>query len=260
MRAHAIVFVLLATLATAAPAQTAVRAARALPGRVVDVRAGSFFIQAPDSIPAGLVSFRVQALDSAAHVVVIVRIDSGHTVREYLAQEAKGDVPKWAPALGGPIVGGAPGNVSSATMLLEPGLYLLECYFTASDHRSHSEKGMFHPLRVTGPAARAPLPRGDAVITLKNYAFDIAGTLGPGRRTVRVDNPSGEAHELILEWLDASGKRRTRASGLGALDPGRSALITLDLPRGSYRLRCVFPAPDGKPHAAHGMERIVRVE
>jgi len=89
-----------------APGKTlTVQSDGSLPGRVVDVKAGEFFFQAPDTIPAGLTTFRLQQIGlvverlragakgralvadkgddtRGAHMLWVVRLDEGKTVAD----------------------------------------------------------------------------------------------------------------------------------------------------------------------------------
>ncbi len=79
-------------------------------------------------------------------------------------------------------------------------------------------------------------------------------------------NSGQEAHEAILmqlpEGADPMGlldgsvafEDVTFIGGVFDIEPGTSADLTVvGLPVGTYTLVCFFPAPDGAPHAAHGM-------
>src|SRR5215207_843399 len=102
-----------------------------LPGRVVDVKAGEFFFQAPDTIPAGLTTFRLQQIGMLAtrhaagmrgralvsdkgdntrgfHMLWVVRLEQGKTLSDLLRAEQSGETTPWAKQLGGPGTGHPP--------------------------------------------------------------------------------------------------------------------------------------------------------
>src|SRR5688572_32102169 len=99
--------------------------AQPLPGRVVEVRAGEFFFQSPDTIPAGLTTFRLlnigmmaerhragirgralvaEGTDAThgAHMLWVVKLDEGKTVADIYEAARRGDrLTPWATQLGG---------------------------------------------------------------------------------------------------------------------------------------------------------------
>src|SRR3954468_12669115 len=90
-----------------------------LPGHVVDVVARDFFLQAPDTIPAGLTTLRLRVLQGG-HIAILVRLDSGHTAADLLRARRDGHArPPWMHFVGGP---GFPplGGTANATMVLAP--------------------------------------------------------------------------------------------------------------------------------------------
>jgi uncharacterized cupredoxin-like copper-binding protein len=81
-----------------------------------------------------------------------------------------------------------------------------------------------------------------------------------------ITNSGEEPHEAIVmqlpEGADPMGildgsvafEDVTFIGGVFGIEPGASADLTLlGLPVGTYTLICFFPAPDGAPHAVHGM-------
>ncbi len=197
-----------------------------LPGRVVDVAAGEFFFQAPDSIPAGLTTFRLRqiglvhrrasmggaARDSGAadrgdqtrgfHMLWIVRLDSGKTMAEfYRAVHAREPAP-WARSLGGPGFA-APPRTSNATLVLAPGHYVLTCFVGSAREdrtRYHLLNGMFRALTVEPartPAARAPVPEVVMRIS-ESGTLHLSAPLMAGRRIVRVENAGARDYEFAI--------------------------------------------------------------
>src|SRR4051812_37425027 len=75
---------------------------RALPGHVVDVVARDFFLQAPDTIDAGLTTLRLRVAQGE-HIAVLVRLDSGYTASDLLRARREGHSrPPWMHFIGGP--------------------------------------------------------------------------------------------------------------------------------------------------------------
>ncbi len=197
-----------------------------LPGRVVDVAAGEFFFQAPDSISAGLTTFRLRQIglvhrrasvggaahDSTTndrgdqtrgfHMLWVVRLDTGKTVADfYRAVQAREPTP-WAHNLGGPAFV-MPPNTSNATFVLAPGRYVLTCFVGSAREdrtRSHLLNGMFRALTVQPartPAARAPTPEVVMRIS-ESGTLHLSAPLVAGRRIVRVENAGAKDYEFSI--------------------------------------------------------------
>lgn len=241
-----------------------------LPGHVVDVAAGEYFFRAPDSIPAGLTTFRLRSL-GGGHGAWVVRLDRGHGVAELVAAERAGVKTPWAHNLGGPAFPARNGS-ANATLVLEPGEYALICYVEGRETRGvpHYQLGMFHRLVVL-PSPRTPgaLPRPDVVVTMVDSAFRFSAPLRAGRRVIRVVNAGTVGHEFkllrvlpghtgaeSLAWKPGSGAPPAdeEFASVATLPPGGAVTTTLVLDAGEYTLFCV-------PQLRHGikMRRVVRV-
>ncbi len=143
-------FALFALTATVINAQ-ARNNERRLPGQVIPVEAGEFFIKAPDTVSSGLSTFVLRQVGEILtnrnkalaenlapaspqndptrtfHMLWVVRLDSGHTVNEWYESELKGEKVSWATHLGGPSLADPPGT-ANATMMLRAGNHVLVCY------------------------------------------------------------------------------------------------------------------------------------
>jgi plastocyanin len=245
-----------------------------LPGNVVDVTAGDYFLRAPDTIPAGLTTFRLRVLQGG-HAAWIVRVPSGHRASELIAPSAASEPPKWATNLGGP--GFPPANgTTSATLVLEPGEYALICYVQkqgAVGHAgsSHAQLGMMHAFVVrassNASATTRALPTPDVTVTMADHEFRLSAPMHEGRQVVRVVNAGRALHEFkLLRVLPGHTGRESLAwtpetktpppdedAGTAAtLSPGGAITMIFDLRAGEYTVFCV-------PQMSHGMKRIVRV-
>ena len=242
---HAIGLVLVPVVLAAAalhaqPGGSPSTASAALPGRVVDVAAGEFFFQAPDSIPAGLTTFRLRqiglvhqrviaggaARDSLAahpddqtrgfHMLWLVRLESGKTATDlYSAALARERTTDWARHLGGPGFALPPGT-SNATLLLEPGNYVIVCHVGSAREdrkRHHFLNGMFRALTVLpNPAPMAAMPAPDVVIRVSETgALQYSAPIVAGRRVLRIENAGPRSYEFSVRRV-ASG--RTTADAL----------------------------------------------
>jgi hypothetical protein len=248
-----------------------------LPGHTVDVSAGEYAFRAPDTIPAGLTTFRLRqegrvkdgmrlspagrdslvthAGDATGgfHMLWVVRLDSGSTAADLFRAE-RDRAPMPGRILGGPGFAYPPGT-TNATMMLEPGNYVLACFVGSARedrNRYHLLKGMFRPLTVL-PAngAPAPLPAPDVVLTIDSadqVTFSTPITrAGPWRVLVR--NNSAKRLELAIVRVlpghtaeEARGWRRREGKppvsepwgGLAGVSKGDSMLTTINFIPGTY--------------------------
>jgi hypothetical protein len=179
-----------------------------LPGHVVDIKVGEYFILAPDSAPAGVITLRVTQTgdvvkrfpaDTAKlradltyhfHMVWVVRLDSGRTVADLLEAGRSNSPAPWATVLGGAGFADAPGS-SNATMTLPPGSYALVCYVgsaRADRNRYHLLKGMVRPITVVGGTSSVPLPNPHLTVVLRDSSEAVPDTLRAGTYRILVRN------------------------------------------------------------------------
>jgi hypothetical protein len=217
---------LLTAIASAQSRPPANPAAERLPGHVVDVSAGEFFLRSPDSIPAGLTTFRLRQIGDLLsnpekvraenllpatprhdptrtfHMLWVVRLEPGRTVDEWYQAKVRGEPTPWASNLGGPASADPP-RTSNATLVLEPGTYALVCYVGSArqdKNRSHLLKGMFRPLTVVrsmSGAVEPPQPEVTARITGSGQ-IELSGPVRKGRQLIRVVNQTAKPHEFIV--------------------------------------------------------------
>jgi hypothetical protein len=289
--------VLLAPLALVALAGVSLAAsyplhAQPLPGRVVEVRAGEFFFQAPDTIPAGLTTFELRNVGMmaerhragvrgralvaegsdgthGAHMLWIVKLEDGKRVSDLYEAARRGErLTPWATQLGGP--GGAyPPRMSNATLLLEPGQYALVCYIGSAREdrtRYHLLKGMFRALTVTpAPAPPLPLPPPDVVARITGEGTVTFSTpLVAGRQVIRVENTTDRGHEFKFHRMPAGttgaeflaqppgAEPGTPWSGLAEVPANGAVTTTIGFEPGEYVLGM-------RPAIRHRTSQVVRV-
>jgi len=259
----------LALAACARPAQTP-----GSPIAVVTVVASDFAFAAPDTIPAGLTTFKMINQGREPHQAVIMGAPEDKTWDDLrTAVMTPGPIPAWMTFPGSPgvVVGG---DASNATARLEPGNYFIVCFIPSADGVPHVMKGMVRRL-VVRPApltasAPAPAPQADIVVTLSDYSFGLSTPLTAGTHTIRVENAGPQLHEVGIErlapgktiadwqqWAAAGAKGMGPARPIGGLvgpDKGKVGWFTVTLTPGKYLLACYVPdANDNKPHIEHGM-------
>ena len=267
---------LCALISTSGGAQSG-RPVEPLPGLVVDVAAGEHFFRAPETITAGLVTFRLSQIGDrltnpkrveaenmapaspdndptrAFHMLWVTRLEPGHTVSEWYDAHVKGEPTPWAVELGGPAAAEPPGT-SNATMVLEPGNYVLVCHVgsaRADKSRSHLLKGMFRGLTVLPGSAAAvdvPGPHATARITGTGQ-IELQGTLRQGPQRIRVINETGKSVEFNVNRIregrtaqEAATWRRTDGTtypfaslgGFSDVPPGATRTTTIDFGSGDH--------------------------
>lgn len=180
---------------------------------IVTVRAIGLTFEAPDRIPSGWTTFRLQNESAMTHFAVIVRMPKGRGVKEHQAQLAPvfqagmnllnagkteeamqkfKQLPAWfgeVVFLGGPGLIG-PAQTAQTTLRLDPGTYVLECY-VKTDGVFHSFNpmpgvmGMVHELVVTDESNGASGPDLDVTVSISSEdGFEVKGNLKTGSQTI----------------------------------------------------------------------------
>jgi hypothetical protein len=120
------------------------------------------------------------------------------------------------------------------------------------------------------PSAHASVPPPVIDIMASDYAFDAPDTIPSGLVTIRLMNHGKEPHHAQLLRMndgvsfsdfgaalqlegESALRLTTLTGGAGALDPGNSDEVTLNLAPGQYAIACFIPSADGVPHLAKGM-------
>jgi hypothetical protein len=248
---------------------------------LVTVTATDYAFEAPDTIAAGWTKFRLVNKGEQLHMALLIKLEGSRTLDDFL--KAYGESfrtvrrsPRleWAKRRGGP--GAAePQGQSNATQYLEPGSYAWICIMNVPDGIPHVFKaGMAKPFTVRGPTTPRTAPIASVVIRMVDYAFRISTPLTTGRHIIRVENVGVEPHEVGLLKL-APGKTMldfqvwmrnpqgqppaNPVGGVSSLVTNSEAYFEVDLTSGDYLLVCFVTAPDGRPHAEHGMIQQVHI-
>jgi hypothetical protein len=134
----------------------------------------------------------------------------------------------------------------------------------------------------TGSAASAA---GSNTLTVKagEYTYQLKGSPKAGWTQINFDNAGVEDHMMALfklkpgttgaqlkkallssdqnalETIAAPGGDPTVFGTPAPLSPKASTTTVTKLAAGTYGMACFFPAPDGSPHAAHGMYKVFKV-
>ena len=241
----------------------------ALPGHVIDIKVGEYFITAPDSAPAGLVTLRLTQTGDVVkpfpadtvklkadltyhfHMVWLVRLDSARTITDLLVAARDSQPSPWKTILGGPGFADAP-NSSNVTMLLTPGNYALVCYVGSARedrNRYHLLKGMIRPLTVSARVSSEPLPATPLTILLRPGSVVMPDTLARGQHRILIRNERERAADFgiarvkagytvaqALSWQPRmmTEPPRHAVGGVVHIMPEQSLITTVTLEPGDY--------------------------
>lgn len=259
-------------LLDAQPVRPRVPRGGGIPGTELAIIATDFKFEAPSQVDAGLVNVRLFNRGREPHHVLIVKVDRLARLTE-ISENLRDNIwQTWMHAYGGP-ESVEPGAVSSASMVLEPGRYVIACVVASpATHRQHFMDGMIADLEVVrGPRSdqSITLPTAEIEVRMNEWAFSPGGALHAGRRTIRVENDGKMEHQMAIVRL-RPGKTMMQAAawsenpvgpapfeavgGTTGLSPDRSVNVTVDLFPGEYAFLCTLYNPlSKKSHAAHGM-------
>jgi len=235
---------------------------------VVTITATDYAFGMPDTIPAGLTTFRLVNQGKELHHASLVRLGEGKSAADFqaglaAAMKSHAPPPSWMTFPGGPNAVTL-GDTGVATQMLEPGSYVLVCWIPSLDGVPHVMKGMMEP-----PA--------DVTIKLTDYDFQLSQPLTAGKHVVRVENTGAQPHEIVIAalppgktlqdfiaWEEGGekGPLPTGAwlGGVTTLDVGGHSEFAASFAPGSYLLLCFWPdVKDGKPHIMHGMAKQITV-
>ncbi|MGD8279685.1 MAG: hypothetical protein PVF69_00870 [Gemmatimonadota bacterium] len=197
------------------------------PGVMNVVARGLSFAEAPSEVPAGWTTLHFANESDVVHFAIVERLPEGQSLASQQAQIAPvfqdgmdflsegdadaavarfGELPPWFGEIvfmGGPGLT-SPGHESDATIFLEPGTYLLECYVKTNGifHSYNPDPdmyGMVHEFTVTSDTTAVSEPTADVDITISSTdGIQVAGDVGTGARTVAVHFQDQVAHENFV--------------------------------------------------------------
>jgi hypothetical protein len=224
-------------------------------GNVVDITARDFSFDSPESIPAGLTTFRLRQVGKFAHDMSILQLTQNKTYEAFAAVRASGELltrGAWAKNLGGPGFIDPP-HSTNTTLVLEPGFYVLVCFMTAPQDPPEHQR-MSRPLHVVpAPGALSIEPPTDLVVKILDNGYEFSPTLSAGRHVLRVENAASQRRlfrmervlpdrtvEEALSW--SRGRltvpetvRPTESKGrLAGFEPGQHLIMSVDLDPGTY--------------------------
>jgi uncharacterized cupredoxin-like copper-binding protein len=257
-----------------ASGNTQTTATRPIPA--ITIKAVDFSFDEPQTVQAGLVDVKFVNTGKEPHQINIGRLNDGVTFDQFkTALDDKNKGPGAALGLA-TLYGGAntvsPGETQEVILNFPAGQYVSICFIAGADNVPHYMKGMLTQFTVTGSPGKQDEPKADGNIMLQDFSFALPSSIQAGPLTLKVTNNGPQPHEVAILKL-AKGVTMQKllqllsqpnppagpppfqdAGGLGALKPGSSAWLKLNLQPGNYGTVCFVPDPKtGKPHVMLGM-------
>lgn len=270
MRARSIGSVGLTALVLSACTVEKPEAAKPMAVAVVQMRDGQ--LEAPDTLPAGTIRFRLVRPDTSRHNLVVFALPPHVDPASFAKSlDLAPETPAPGVALGGLEIPPAPGDTIDAFITLEPGRYLLGCMLRGFAASRHVSAGEWRLLIVNPSTGDAP-PAATIELGLTDFAFQSEERWPAGDQMIRISNIGNQEHIVLFDrldpghtmadWIAAKGDAPWSHSlgGLSRLGAGKSAILPLRLVPGKYILTCLFIDPkSGKPHVELGMMREITV-
>lgn len=242
--------------------------------RVVTLIAKDFNFVAPDTITAGVKTFLYRNEGAENHEALLRRIPDGHQVKEVLAAVGSDKLPEWLEPIGGPN-NVAPARETRVVQTLVPGTYVWVCYLGTRRGPAHYKLGMIRPMVVVSSTHRDPEPRAAAVLTMRDFSYELSRPLRRSRQWLLVRNEGHQYHEVVMfkllpgktaadveEWMRHGGPRAdVPIGGVGALPPAAHAYVQFPGEPGTYSFRCrVFDSGKHQSHEELGMQLFLTVQ
>jgi len=258
-------------------------------------------LEGADTIPSGWTTVRFDNQSGMVHFVLIERMPEGYGIKDQQKDVAPifqqgmdllnagkpeeagkkfAELPKWFGEIvfmGGPGLT-APGRTSQATVFLEPGNYLAECYVKTngvfhSYNPDPAQYGMVHAFTVSPQASGAPEPNATVRITISSSkGMEVQGTPAAGKNTVAVyfadqtiyknflghdvhvarltESTDMQALATWMDWRQPTGLETPAPAkffgGTHDMPAGSTAYFTVQLDPGSYAWIAEVDDPAGK--------------
>lgn len=262
----------------ATPRRPAAQRAGGIQGSELVIVISDKGFDAPSQVEAGLVNVRLFNRSTATQHIAILkvdRLDRVASIAEYL-RSGDWNVP-WINRMGGP-ESNAPGGVSSVSMMLEPGRYVVAQLPVAPTRGGPlvlTEVQELSVIRRADGAGPGALPVTEVTLVMNEWGFTLEGPLHAGRRTLRVENKgqfehhvsivrllAGHTLEQAVRWAErpVGAAPFEAVGGTTNVERGRAVNVTVDLMPGDYALLCTTYNPLSKQlHSQHGMVKQLRV-
>ena len=164
-----------------------------------------------------------------------------------------------------------PGQSQEVILTIAQGQYIMLCFVSGPDNIPHFIKGMYKFFTVNGPSNtdQVSQPQVNGQVMLRDFSIVLPASIPAGPLMLQVTNQGSQPHEMALLKLIPGKTMKDAlaflqqpagpppfgdAGGMGALNPGMSGWVKLNLASGHYVALCFVPDPTtGKPHFALGM-------
>ncbi|HMK11954.1 MAG TPA: hypothetical protein VK461_10260 [Acidimicrobiales bacterium] len=242
---------------------------------VVDIQAtdAGLNITGLDAVKPGYTRFSDTNTTDSDHALMIVKLHNGVTAHDMKAALESPDgieALNKADFYGG--VDDVPHHTTWAeTVDLTPGTYVVLDHAEGHGEGNgawFSEPGFYFPFTVADASAtNAVKPKADAVITMRDFAYDMPATL-PADGVVEFRNEGVQLHMGVLlklnpgvtvdeamQNLSDDTTLGTPLEFIGATSPGTTVSVEQHFEPGTYVIACLMPdmQRDGTPHAMEGM-------
>lgn len=209
---------------------------------------------------AGLVSMTFDNQGNYAHEMTLAKFKPGATLDQVKAALASPKGEEAAAAyvenpdaeITGPEIIG-PHHSETVTAHLDAGHYVVLCFLPSTTGKSHAQMGMIGEVTITDHGSASTPPANNGTITLTDTGIDLISTF-PSGGTFAVTNAGSKQHDFALAQLKNSPLEDyfrcvtasfngagsiascpgTLAGGVGTLQPGQTAYLTVHLEPGSY--------------------------
>jgi hypothetical protein len=255
---------------TRSPSTPTSQPAATMPQETVTAKDFSFAM--PDTLQTGLVDITLTNQGTQPHQAQLERLNNGVTQAQVLAAFKKGPA-AFLPLLSsyGGVNAVEPGQSQEVILSITQGHYVMLCFVSGPDHIPHVLKGMYKFFTVTGPsnANQVGQPQADGQVTLRDFSIVLPASIPAGPLMLQVTNQGSQPHEMgLLKLMPGKTMQDALAflqkpagpppfgdaGGMGALNPGMSGWVKLNLASGNYVALCFVPdRTTGKPHFALGM-------
>jgi hypothetical protein len=175
-------------------------------GSIYDITATDYAFQAPATVPAGRVAFRLVNKGKVAHELNIAQLKPGVSIDDYLKTIRKNESVR--PLIAGPVgvAFARAGEASDALITTEvkEGMTLsVICIFRDSaGAERHYNMGMYTTVKGGAAVANAPVPQpATDTIIATDYAFQYPRDLVAGRHTFVFRNDGKMRHEINIDRL-----------------------------------------------------------
>jgi len=244
-------------------------------GRTLTLTANDFaFTGMTARVSAGWVTIRMINAGKEMHMFASASVPRGMTTSAVLDSIMKEHVPKDFKEWGGPNAV-APGDTNTVTLFLPAGSYVVGCFVTSQDGKTHFMKGMMGSFEVVAARDTGVAPVSDRNILLSTYHIAMdGGTLSKGAHVFMVRNTVAQPHDMVilkvlpghtvaqaLKWFGNPPVGAPAAEAIGgttALHLNERAYVNARFTPGTYVLVC-WMKTDNKTHFQLGMQKVITV-